>query len=301
MTPNGNLQSDGTRTYKYDYQNRLVEVKRSSDNTTIATYTYDLLGRRTRKVDTTRSSTASETILYIYSNENTIAEEKTIRSGTSSIVLNKIYINWLGTDNLIAYDTDERSISDYNLGKLSFCDSRVFPYESEFTTYTYTGITTDCSNLLISSSGTTHNRYYVHTNHQWSVIALSDSTGSVVQVYSYDSFWVPYIKSWSGISTAYTLVSSYTGSLHENSRLYTAREYDRETHLYFLRARYYSPSTGKFISRDPIWQNDQINLYTYVMNNPLMYIDLDWMKASAAIAENGRWMFLNLLSSFRTT
>ncbi len=82
------------------------------------------------------------------------------------------------------------------------------------------------------------------------------------------------MKSGTGVSTTYTLVSSYTGSLHENSRLYTSREYDRETHLYFLRARYYSPSTGKFISRDPIGQNDQINLYTYVKNNPLTYTDL---------------------------
>ena len=87
------------------------------------------------------------------------------------------------------------------------------------------------------------------------------------------------MKSGTGVSTTYTLVSSYTGSLHENSRLYTSREYDRETHLYFLRARYYSPSTGKFISRDPIGQNDQINLYTYVKNNPLTYTDLFWKAA----------------------
>jgi RHS repeat-associated protein len=81
------------------------------------------------------------------------------------------------------------------------------------------------------------------------------------------------VKSGTGVSTTYTLVSSYTGSTHENSRLYTGREYDRETNLYFLRARYYNPSTGKFISRDPVGQNDQINLYTYVANSPVMYTD----------------------------
>ncbi len=55
--------------------------------------------------------------------------------------------------------------------------------------------------------------------------------------------------------------------------MYTGREYDREINLYFLRARYYNPETGRFISRDPIGQRDQINLYTYVKNSPLVYMD----------------------------
>lgn len=54
--------------------------------------------------------------------------------------------------------------------------------------------------------------------------------------------------------------------------------------MYYLRARYYNANTGKFISRDPVGQNDQINLYTYVKNNPLGYTDRDGRKASAAIA-----------------
>ena len=37
-----------------------------------------------------------------------------------------------------------------------------------------------------------------------------------------------------------------------NTRLYTGREYDSETALYYNRARYYSPTLGRFISRDPI-------------------------------------------------
>ncbi len=274
---NWNLRSDGSKLYSYDYQNRLIEVRNSATNNVIATYSYDLLGRRTQKVDTSRSSSASETTLYVYANANTITEEKTLRSGTSSLVLNKVFINWLGTDSLLAYDTDERTISDYNIGKLTFCDNRVFPYESEFNSYSYTGITTDCSNLLLSSSWITTNRYYIHTNHQGSVISLTNSSGTIIQKYEYDSFWNPYVitatNTW---SIALISIASYTGSLHENTRLYTWREYDRETWLYFLRARYYSPSTGKFISRDPIGQNDQINLYTYVGNSPMMYNDPFW-------------------------
>ena len=57
---NGNLTSNGTFNFSYDYQNRLVEVKKASDNTTVAEYTYDVLGRRIQSI--TNTSTTN----YIY-------------------------------------------------------------------------------------------------------------------------------------------------------------------------------------------------------------------------------------------
>ncbi len=118
-------------------------------------------------------------------------------------------------------------------------------------------------------------------------------------MYAYDSFWVPYIKIWTGdITTTYTEIKNYTWSLHENSRLYTSREYDRETHLYFLRARYYSPTTGKFISRDPIGQNDQINLYTYVANSPVMYVDLMGLEKILIMYSPNHWWEREFIKTF---
>lgn len=61
--------------------------------------------------------------------------------------------------------------------------------------------------------------------------------------------------------------------MYDNDRLFTGREYDGETELYYLRARYYDASTGRFVSRDPIGQVDNINLYTYAQNNPLRFTD----------------------------
>jgi RHS repeat-associated protein len=55
--------------------------------------------------------------------------------------------------------------------------------------------------------------------------------------------------------------------------LYTGREYETETGLYYMRARYYSPETGRFISRDPIDVRDDVNLYSYVGNNGVMFVD----------------------------
>ncbi len=49
--------------------------------------------------------------------------------------------------------------------------------------------------------------------------------------------------------------------------------FDEEIDLYYYRARYYDSELWRFISRDPIWQIDDINLYAYVGNNPVMFTD----------------------------
>jgi RHS repeat-associated protein len=88
--------------------------------------------------------------------------------------------------------------------------------------------------------------------------------------YSYDSFGLPKIISGS------TLVDfrNYSGNKYSNTRLFTWREHDRETGYYYNRARYYNAENfGRFLSRDPIGQNDQVNLYAYVANSPLKYVD----------------------------
>jgi|GEM_PF-5528825 len=53
-----------------------------------------------------------------------------------------------------------------------------------------------------------------------------------------------------------------------------------------MRARYYDPSTSRFISRDPIGTSDQINLYTYVANNPMKYVDRDGREKKLFIKNN---------------
>jgi len=49
---------------------------------------------------------------------------------------------------------------------------------------------------------------------------------------------------------------------------YTARESDTETGLYYYRARYYDPGTGRFLNEDPVRFAGGKNYYLYVSNNP---------------------------------
>ncbi|MFH1947125.1 MAG: RHS repeat-associated core domain-containing protein [Candidatus Magasanikbacteria bacterium] len=77
----------------------------------------------------------------------------------------------------------------------------------------------------------------------------------------------------------YDVFGSVVGKsgLAESNYLFTNQEYDSESELYYYNARYYNPTTGRFISRDPFLGRDgdvlSKNSYIYVKNNPLKYVD----------------------------
>lgn len=80
--------------------------------------------------------------------------------------------------------------------------------------------------------------------------------GQSVERYSYDVFGRP-----SNTSTV------------GNPYMFTGRNFDSETGLYYYRARYYNPYIGRFLQPDPIGYGSGLNLYTYVRNNPVNWID----------------------------
>ncbi len=85
---------------------------------------------------------------------------------------------------------------------------------------------------------------------------LADSTGTVQTQYTYEPFGQ----------------TSVSGSASTNASQFTGRENDG-TGLYYYRARYYSPKLQRFIANDPIGLRGGINLYAYVGNNPLGFVD----------------------------
>ncbi|KAB2892823.1 MAG: RHS repeat-associated core domain-containing protein [Bacteroidetes bacterium] len=76
--------------------------------------------------------------------------------------------------------------------------------------------------------------------------------------------------------TAFGEIDAQTGTT-PNTYLYTGQQYDAETGLYSLRARYYNPSDGRFLSRDTYAYNYQnpieLNRYAYAANNPITNYD----------------------------
>lgn len=54
---------------------------------------------------------------------------------------------------------------------------------------------------------------------------------------------------------------------------YTGQGMESSTGLNFHRLRYYDPETGIFITRDPVGQQGGLNLYSYVLANPINLVD----------------------------
>jgi RHS repeat-associated protein len=61
-----------------------------------------------------------------------------------------------------------------------------------------------------------------------------------------------------------------SGSPAATDFLFTGEQLDSESSFYYLRARYYDPAIGRFLSQDPLPSG---NLYTYVRNNPVNFSD----------------------------
>jgi RHS repeat-associated protein len=69
--------------------------------------------------------------------------------------------------------------------------------------------------------------------------------------------------------------------------LYTGREIDRDTGLYYYRARFYDPEIGRFLAEDPIGFEGGINFYAYVGNNPVTRNDPLGLEPPAIFSGDG--------------
>jgi len=100
--------------------------------------------------------------------------------------------------------------------------------------------------------------FFYHRDHLGSVVMVTDEAGAVAAEYEYD---------------AYGRRDAISEDI-EQPYAFTGREWDTESGLYYYRARYYDPGTGRFLSEDPIgFDGGDANLYRYVRANPQNLVD----------------------------
>jgi RHS repeat-associated protein len=112
--------------------------------------------------------------------------------------------------------------------------------------------------------------HYYHTNSPGTVVALTwwDADAGqekLVEDYQYDAYGFASVA-FHGPSTINHGPLSRVG----NPYTFTARALDPETDLVYFRARYYSTTQGRFISRDPL---DYVGGLTGVAASPLLTLD----------------------------
>ena len=114
--------------------------------------------------------------------------------------------------------------------------------------------------------------YYLHADQLGSIIAITNSSGELVEQYAYSAFGEMKIFNRIGTEIQESSIGNIFG--------FTGREFDVESDLYYYRARFYSPEIGRFISSDPhagkVKQpSSVINKYIYGVNNPIEFLDPD--------------------------
>jgi len=236
-----------TETYTYDgVGNRLSALTGSygynnsneMNSAPGATYTYDNNGNTQTKVDSTGTTN------YTWDYENRLTSVMLPGSGgTVSFKYDpfgrRIYKSSSAGSSIFAYDGD-------NITEETNSSGAVVARYSQ-------GLNVDEPLAMLRSGATS----YYNADGLGSVTSLANASGTLAQTYTFDSF---------GKQTA------SSGSLI-NPFQYTARELDSETGLYYYRARYYVPATGRFLSEDPIGFDASTNFYAYVGNGPLGAID----------------------------
>jgi len=159
--------------------------------------------------------------------------------------------------------------------------------------------------IIIGSSG--ESLYYYHPDHLGSASVITDGSGNLREHIEYFAFGETWVQEGASKKTPY---------------MYTGKELDQETGLYYYGARYYDPRTSVWQSVDPIlekylpsgdpekdknlpgmggfFNSGNLAGYTQSHNNPVRYVDPD----GNAVNYDGNVLFngalINAIEKFNT-
>ena len=259
-----------TTTYTYNAANRLVtETKTGNGVEAVLAYTYDANGNLRRRYT---AASGYSNITYEYDGFGQLTQLQ-IAGVAASYTYNA---DGIRTAKVVGED-----VTTYLTDGGNVVAERV---NGELTTYLRGA-------NLISRKTAVSTEYYLYNAHGDVVVLTPTSVNGGYKTYTYDAF---------GNETA-----PYADDT--NPFRYCGEYYDRETGTYYLRARYYAPTIGRFTQQDTHWTNanriygdnpqktnereDRLgiqtytyvpqiaavlqsgNLYVYCMNDPVMYVD----------------------------
>ena len=290
----------GITTFSYDDADRLTAISRPNGVNT--TYTYDNDSRLTGLTE----GAVSSIVLA--------RDAKGQITSATRIVPETLSLTQAATKNQTFDAASQVDASSYDaLGRLTDDGTRSYVWDlaSRLTSYTESGNTIEftydalgnrlsrtesgvtrvfvwnealgLTSVSIEKVGGVDLRYYIHTpgglllyrleagdntrrdyhfDEMGNTLFLSDVGGAVMAGYAYSPYGE--LISRSGVIENAHTWQGQLGVAHEGT-----------SGLYYIRARYYDSSTGRFISRDPLKSISprEVNPYQYALNNPLRFVD----------------------------
>ncbi len=221
---NGNLVSDGTFTYAWDVENRLVSVARGDEG--VLENAYDVQSRRVRKTTPTATRT------FVYDGWNLVKETVVSTNGQTDVV-----------DYVWGRDLSGSLQGAGGVGGL----------------------------LAVRRNGSWFFPFY---DNNGNVTAYVDAQGVVVAEYAYDVFG--------------NTVSQSGGMADVFAHRFSTKYLDAEMGHYYYGYRFYSPVLSRWLSRDPLEEEENANLYLFCGNRPLGQVDY----LGLLTASGGLWHYL---------
>jgi RHS repeat-associated protein len=274
-----------TNRWSYDPVFKLT-LETVNTNSTLKSigYTFDEVGNRLARSVTNFADVAAMTNqTFVYDTNDWLTSDTYDNSGNTSASASTNYaydaenrltnLTWTGHSVTIVYNGDGQRV-----GKTVDGTTTLYLVD----THNLTGYAQVLEELQPSGGGTNLMRAYTYglslisqrliggggsTNFfgfdgHGSVRFLTSTNGAVTDTFTYD---------------AYGTLINITGSVTPNNYLYSGEQWDYDVGLYFLRARYMNPNTGRFWTRDSFdgTQEDPLSLhrYLYCEDTPLNGLD----------------------------
>ena len=270
VTESGPATSNATINYFYDDQGKLTEEAGPYAD---IKYGYDNVGNRL-----TRTVSGSTTALLPNGATNTAYDvndrivghtydldgnETTVNGQAASYDFENHLVS-LGSVASYVYDANGNRYSAANLGTTtSYVVDTSLAYASVVEEYSGTATAPSArydygDDLVRMDRGGVY--YYLYDG-LGSTRQLMNTVGAVTDTWGYSAFGE---------------LASHTGTT-ANPFLFNAQQFDQASGVYYLRARYYDQSIGRFISQDPYGgdSQDPVSLHRYLYANvdPLKYVD----------------------------
>ena len=296
----GNIVSkateQGTTNYSYDTLDHLTGATYTNQTGTPQaneSYTYDPLANRVTGSNANVQGTSHS---YNANNQLTAAGSISYTYDENGNTLSQTDANNAANTRSYVYDTDNRLTEVHDASNAIIATYRYDPFGRRISKTLHTGSTSRSSYYFYSAEGLiaeadangqlTQSYGYAPgstftTNPLWlKVPATGTQTAAAYYTYQNDHLGTPMkllnqsgVTVWSATYDAFGKATVDPASTVTNNLRLPGQYYDAETNLHYNRMRFYDPTTGRYVTSDPIGLDGGINVYTYVNGNPSGEID----------------------------